>query len=143
MTVNISCVAGAAAQFFDNNGNPLAGGLIYTYAAGTTTPAATYTSVTGLIANSNPIVLDSAGRTPQEIWFTQGSTYKFSLRDSGGSVIGTYDNLVGVNDVTNILAALAAPTGSSLVGFIQAGAGAGVCGDRETQWDRGGVRVPG
>jgi hypothetical protein len=124
MTVNISCVAGAAAQFFDNNGNPLAGGLIYTYAAGTTTPAATYTSVTGLIANSNPIVLDSAGRTPQEIWFTQGSTYKFSLRDSGGSVIGTYDNLVGVNDVTNILAALAAPTGSSLVGFIQAGAGA-------------------
>jgi hypothetical protein len=124
MTVRISCVAGAAAQFFDNNGVPLAGGLIYTYTAGTSTPATTYTSVTGLIANSNPIVLDSAGRTPQEIWFTQGASYKFVLRDSAGSVIGTYDNLVGVNDLTVILADLALPTGSSLVGFIQAGTGA-------------------
>jgi hypothetical protein len=124
MTVNISCVAGAAAQFFDNNGNPLSGGLIYTYAAGTTTPAATYTSSTGLTANANPIVLDSAGRTPQEIWFTEGASYKFVLRDSTGTLIGTYDNLVGVNDVTDVLADLSASSGSSLVGFIQGGTGA-------------------
>lgn len=124
MTVNISCVAGAAAQFFDNNGNPLSGGFIYTYAAGTTTPAATYTSSTGLTANTNPIVLDSAGRTPSEIWFTEGSSYKFILRNSAGTLIGTYDNLVGVNDVTDVLADLSASSGSSLVGFIQAGTGA-------------------
>lgn len=124
MTVNISCVAGAAAQFFDNNGNPLSGGLIYTYAAGTTTPAATYTSVTGATANTNPIVLDSAGRTPQEIWFTEGASYKFVLRDSAGTLIGTYDNLVGVNDISDVLTPLSASSGSSLVGFIQAGTGA-------------------
>ena len=48
MTVDISLFAGAGAQFFDDNGVPLAGGLIYTYAAGTTTAATTYTSATGL-----------------------------------------------------------------------------------------------
>ena len=37
MSVTLSLFAGAGWQFFDNNGVPLAGGLIYTYAAGTTT----------------------------------------------------------------------------------------------------------
>ena len=99
MTVNISVVAGAAQQFFDNNGIPLAGGLLYTYAAGTTTPATTYTSNTGGTANSNPIVLDSAGRVPYEIWFTDGSYYKFVLKDSNGVLIGTYDNLSNASTV--------------------------------------------
>ena len=39
--VNFSPFAGAGAQFFDNNGVPLAGGLLYTYASGTTTPQIT------------------------------------------------------------------------------------------------------
>jgi hypothetical protein len=60
MSVILSPLAGAGWQFFDNNGIPLAGGLIYTYAAGTTTPQATYTTSAGNIANANPIVLDSA-----------------------------------------------------------------------------------
>jgi hypothetical protein len=77
-----------------------------------------------LTANSNPIVLDSAGRTPQEIWFTQGASYKFILQTSTNVLIGTYDNLVGVNDLSDILVDLALPSGSSLVGFIQAGTGA-------------------
>ena len=37
----------AKQQFFDANGNPLAGGKVYTYAAGTTTPIVTYTDSTG------------------------------------------------------------------------------------------------
>ena len=37
MTVNISSFAGAGWQLFSNNGVPLAGGLIYSYVAGTTT----------------------------------------------------------------------------------------------------------
>jgi hypothetical protein len=124
MSVNLSSLAGAGWQFFDNNGAPLAGGLLYTYAAGTTTPQATYTTSAGSIANSNPIVLDSAGRTANEIWLTNGSTYKFLLKTSIGTQIGSYDNISGANDFTAIYATLSASSGSSLIGFIQSGAGA-------------------
>ncbi len=93
MSVSLSPYAGAGAQFFDNNGNPLAGGLIYTYAAGTTTPAATYTSSSGGTTNANPIVLDSAGRTPAQIWQPEGSSYKFVLQTSLGVTIKTDDNI--------------------------------------------------
>ena len=79
MTVNISLFAGAGAQFFDDNGTPLSGGLLYTYAAGTTTAAPTFTSITGLSANPNPIVLDAGGRVPNEVWLSTSSTYKFIL----------------------------------------------------------------
>jgi len=72
MSVNLSPLGGAGWQFFDNNGVPLAGGLLYTYLAGTTTSAATYTSASGSIANSNPIILDASGRPPNEIWLTGG-----------------------------------------------------------------------
>jgi hypothetical protein len=124
MTVNLSLFAGAGAQFFDNNGLPLNGGLLYSYAAGTSTQTATYTSNSGSIANSNPIVLDSAGRVPNEIWLTQGSTYKFVLQTSAAVQIGSWDNIPGANDQTASNAALtafenslAASTGSSLVGY--------------------------
>ena len=93
MSVSLSPYAGAGAQFFDNNGNPLAGGLIYTYSAGTTTPIATYTSSSGTVANANPIVLDSAGRTPAQIWLTEGNSYKFVLQTSTGTLIKTDDNI--------------------------------------------------
>ena len=102
MSINISAFAGAGAQFFDANGAPLSGGLIYTYAAGTTTNAVTYTSRTGLANNTNPIVLDSAGRTPAEIWMDGGSLYKFLLKDSTGVQIGSYDNIPAINDVTTV-----------------------------------------
>jgi hypothetical protein len=96
MSVTLSPLAGAGWQFFTNDGAVLSGGLLYTYAAGTTTPATTYTSSTGATANSNPIVLDSAGRVPYEIWLTDNVSYKFVLRDSVGSLIGTYDNIFGI-----------------------------------------------
>ena len=51
-----------ALQFFDNDGAALSGGKVYTYAAGTLTPKATYTTEAGTVANANPIILDSAGR---------------------------------------------------------------------------------
>lgn len=100
MSYIISSFAGAGAQFFTNNGTPLTGGLIYTYAAGTTTPAVTYTNGTTGTANTNPIVLDSAGRTPNEIWVSSGVLYKFVLKDSDGVQIGVYDNIPGIDDPT-------------------------------------------
>ena len=97
MAVNLSPIWGAGAQLLDNSGNVLTGGKIYTYAAGTTTPAATYTSSNGVTANSNPIILNSAGRVPYEIWLTDGVSYKFVLKDSNDTLIATYDNLTGIN----------------------------------------------
>jgi hypothetical protein len=98
MAVNLSPLGGVGAQFFDSNGNPLSGGLIYTYAAGTNTPQATYTSSSGIIQHSNPIVLDAAGRVPTgEIWLTDGVAYKFVIQTSAAVLVGTYDNIVGIN----------------------------------------------
>jgi hypothetical protein len=96
MTVSLSPIAGSGWQFFDNSGVPLAGGKLYTYAAGTTTPQATYSSISGVTANANPIVLDSAGRVPGgEIWLTMGLNYKFVLKTSTGTTIATFDNIYG------------------------------------------------
>ena len=98
MAVYLSPVGGAAAQFFNNDGTPLAGGLIYTYAAGTSTPAVTYTSSSGIIAHSNPIVLDAAGRVPTgEIWLSDVLAYKFVIKTSADVLIASYDNVVGIN----------------------------------------------
>lgn len=99
MAVNLSPVGGVAAQFFTNSGVPLTGGKLYTYAAGTTTPLATYTAASGNTAWTNPIVLDAAGRVPSggEIWLTDGLQYKFVLKDSNDVLIATYDNITGIN----------------------------------------------
>ena len=87
----------------DNNGIPLAGGLIYTYSAGTTTPLATYTDATGATPASNPIVLDSAGRPPNGgVWGS--GVYKFILKTSAGVQVGdAVDNVTaiyGAGDMT-------------------------------------------
>lgn len=71
-------------QFLDNNNVPLAGGKLYTYAAGTNTPKATYTTAAGNIENTNPVELDSYGRA---IIFLDGS-YKFALKDENDVAVG-------------------------------------------------------
>jgi hypothetical protein len=98
MAVNLSPLGGAGAQFFSNNGVPLTGGLLYTYQAGTSTPATTYSSSSGFTALANPIILDAAGRVPTgEIWLTDGISYKFVLKDATDALIATWDNLSGIN----------------------------------------------
>lgn len=84
---------GNGQQFFDNNGTPNAGGLIYTYQAGSSTLLTTYTTVNGTIANTNPIVLDAYGRTPSEIWMQTGYSYKFVIQTSAAVTLQTLDNL--------------------------------------------------
>jgi len=95
--VSISPVFNAA-QFFDNNGQILAGGKIFTYVAGSTsTLQATFTTTNGDVANTNPIVLDSAGRCHTAIWMTDGSAYNMILTaPDGTTVLESYDNIVGV-----------------------------------------------
>jgi len=96
MAVFLSPVGGVAAQFFTNTGAVLTGGKLYTYAAGTTTPLASYTTNSGNVARTNPIVLDAAGRVPDsgEIWISPVS-YKFVLKDTNDVLIATYDNIFG------------------------------------------------
>lgn len=100
MAVYLSPFAGAGAQFFTDDNVVLSGGKIYTYAAGTTTPQATYTSVTGVTANTNPIILDSAGRLPEDVWLSEGVTYRFVLTDSTDVQLGEYDDITGINDIS-------------------------------------------
>ena len=82
----------AKQQFFDANGNPLAGGKVYTYAAGTTTPIVTYTDSTGATNNTNPIILDSRGEA--NIWLTPGTNYKFKLTDASEVQVWVVDNIL-------------------------------------------------
>jgi len=95
MAVNLSPI-GNGFQFFTTTGIPLAGGKIYTYQAGSSTPLATYTDNTGATANANPIVLGTDGRPSSEIWLTYGYNYKFILKDANDNTIQTYDNLYGI-----------------------------------------------
>lgn len=128
MAVNLSMFAGAGAQFFTDSGIPLAGGLIYTYAAGTTTPQAAYTTSAGNVAHANPIVLNSAGRVASggEIWLTDAVAYKFVLQTSAAVTIGTYDNVTGNASgvAAGVYATFAASSGASLVGYTQGNASA-------------------
>lgn len=135
MSVNLSPLAGAGWQFFDDNGSPLTGGKLYTYAAGTSTPQPTYTSSNGLTPNANPIILDAAGRTPSEVWLTNNVSYKFVLKSSTDVLIGTYDDIQGVNDTPGLdsfVADLAntanVAKGDALVGFRQSNASGNLAG---------------
>lgn len=104
-------------QFIDANGNPLVGGKLYSYAAGTTTPLATYTSETGGTANTNPVILDASGSA--NVWLGS-ALYKFKLTTSDDVELWTVDNVGGYAT----LAQLAVAGGADLIGYQGAGAGA-------------------
>lgn len=110
MAVNLSPV-GNAQQFFDNNGVPLSGGLLYTYQAGSSTPLATFTDINATTANANPIVLNSSGRLDNEVWLTYGFNYKFVLQTSAAVTLGTYDNLYGIIGVAGTSTGTTIPLG--------------------------------
>jgi len=115
MTVGLSPVAGAGWQFFDANGDPLSGGKLYTYIAGTTTPQATYTSVSGLTANANPIILNSEGRVSgtNEVWLDSAVSYKLILQTSASVQLWSADDLSGIAGFGNALPVTSGGTGVS------------------------------
>ncbi len=91
-----STLAPVGKQYFWNTvtGQPLAGGLVYTYLAGTSTPQPTYQDAAGLVPNSNPIVLNSAGYAV--IYFTLGASYKLVVTDAAGVGQWTQDTMLAV-----------------------------------------------
>jgi hypothetical protein len=124
MSVNLSPV-GNGFQFFTNNGEPLVGGKLDTYQAGSTTPLTTFTDSSGLIPNTNPIILGTDGRPPDTIWLSEGFFYKFVLSDANDVQIQVYDNLYGIIGVSPP-AATPIPSGgiilwSGSIGSIPAG----------------------
>lgn len=73
-------------QFTDNNGALLAGGLLFLFEAGTTTPQAAYTDSTGNTPLPNPIILNSRGEvapsatgTSCGLWLNPTLAYKIIL----------------------------------------------------------------
>ena len=94
-------------QIYGSDGNPLVGGKIYTYSAGTTTPLATYTDAGGLTANTNPIILNSLGQA--NIWLAASSSYKFSVFTSADVLLYTVDNITAPIDYLSLVTSLASP----------------------------------
>ena len=133
--VNVMVAPDAKLRFFDSTGVPLAGGKLFTYAAGTTTKQTTYTDSTAGTQNTNPVILDSQGYA--SVWLDQTLLYKFTLSpstdtDPPTAPIWTVDGLNGNN--LSSLASLALSTGAGLVGFSQsASAAAGTVGAKLKQ----------
>ena len=78
----------------DANGDPVSGGKLYTYVAGTTTPQKTYSNVGLTSENANPVVMDSSGRAT--IYVTTGSSFKYLLKTSADVTLWTADNIGAV-----------------------------------------------
>lgn len=110
MTVSYSSPRFSA---LDNNGNPLAGGKLYTYLTGTTTPATTYQDAAGSTPNANPVILNSRGEAI--VFLTVGQQYTFLLTDPSGGTIWTQDNIDG---------AVGSSLGAAGLNYSQAGTGA-------------------
>lgn len=106
----ITLTASPLMQFTTTAGAPLIGGKVYTYAAGTTTPLASYTDNTGATANTNPVILDTRGEAA--IWLSPAS-YKFVLKDSNDVTIWTSDNIGGLNISPAFTGVPTAPTAIS------------------------------
>lgn len=112
-SVNLSPLFNATTQF-DPTYAPLAGGQLFTYQAGSSTPLSTYTDNSGSVANTNPIILGTDGKLPNELWLQSGYAYKFVLEDSTGNLVDTYDNIAGI--ITSIPATSpAVPSGCILI----------------------------
>ena len=103
MTVLLSPIGNSMTPFLGADTLPLAGGLLYTYQAGSTTPLATYTSVDGTIPCANPIVLGVNGIAPTAIWLSSTNAYKFVLATSANVTLYTYDNISGIPSAGSVI----------------------------------------
>jgi len=81
-------------RFFDNNGVMLAGGQLFSYVAGTTTPQVTYSNQGGT-TNTNPVILDAYGYA--DVWIDPSKSYKLVLEDANNNLLWTVDNVNGTS----------------------------------------------
>lgn len=124
-------------QFFDNNGKPLVGGLLFVYAAGTTTKQAAFTDASGLTQLPNPIILNARGEvapsatgTSCGLWLDPTLAYKYVLAPATDTDPPTNPIWPGVDNIVSAasavlaqLAAFQATLGGVQIGSLQAYAG--------------------
>lgn len=77
-------------QFIAASGEPAFEYKVYTYAAGTDTPLATYTNAGAGTPNANPVILDEYGTA--NIWFSAAS-YKIVVKTPSDVTVYTVDNV--------------------------------------------------
>jgi len=111
--------------FVNAAGEPLVGGKLYTYIAGTTTLQTTYTDSTAATANTNPVILDSRGEA--NVWLG-GAIYKFVLKDATDALIWSVDNIsaptAAVSPVLSGNVSISSDTPSAALTITQIGTGA-------------------
>jgi hypothetical protein len=122
-------VNGPVPQFFTASGIPLAGGKLYSYASGTSTPLATYSDPSGTIVNTNPIILNAGGFPVNSSnalvpIYLKGQSYKLVLKDSLGVQQWSVDNLtalapLGYPFLSNTLANRPTTCSASIEFFVQ------------------------
>lgn len=103
------------AQFFDATGAPLVGGKVYTYAAGTTTPLATFTDASATTPNTNPVILDSRGEC--NLWFSTATSYKVVLKNADDVTQWTVDNISTYGTIASQNANNVSITGGTITGI--------------------------
>lgn len=127
-------------QEFDNDGNPLADGKIYTYQAGTSTPKVTYQDANGEQENTNPIILDGAGR--YKCFLGEGA-YDLTLTTSTDAFIDQAVNIGGTSAVWSVIDSVVAlralGAGQALQGYVlnygdPTGGGGGNIGEPFEPW---------
>lgn len=117
------CPLASFLQVFTDAGTPLGGALLWTYAAGTSTPTNTWTDITGDTLNANPIQMNSAGRLPNVSIWQQGAVpiklvFSTNAGTTGSPVFGTqigptFDQISGIDDPAATTSALASPVSGS------------------------------
>lgn len=85
-------IPNARQQFLDSNGSPLAGGYVYMYTPGTTTPQSTWVDQGLTTLNMNPINLDAAGRC--SMWAAEGTSFRQVVTDLNGNLV--WDQITSV-----------------------------------------------
>src|SRR5687767_12578426 len=115
--------------FYDNDGNPLSGGKVFTYDAGTLNDRPSYTDRNGGTPNSNPVILDSAGRA--DIWLDLNVPYKIIVKNADESVVTSdVDDFYGGADPAQLtLAGIVPATGGTYTGQVIFEGGATFAGD--------------
>ena len=108
----------------DNSGNPLAGGQLFTYQAGSLIPLATYTDPTLTVPNTNPVILDAYGKA--EVWLGPAA-YKLNVTDVNNVQHPDYpvDNIYSIffPNLTNYANDVAAAAGGVPIGGMYVSAG--------------------